>query len=83
MKLSLLNDKDLCKALDIFSEIEKFKYDETTLKVETLKERLKVFGDAFSSWLNDLDTEIVNMRLGWGKLNLICEMSTRFKKRFA
>jgi len=81
MKLSLLNDKDLCKALDILIYIDRIKYHERHTKITELQ-RLKPFGDAFKDWIGTMDIENIYMRMSFGQLEIIEEMSKRFINKF-
>lgn len=83
MKLNLLSDVELCKAVDAFFKVDNIKYGEygnLPLRIATLNEELEVFGDAFKEWLSKLNYDNVMWSVVWGKMTLIGEMSERFKK---
>jgi len=79
MDFSKLNDKDLCKVLEVFESVDAMKYNDVSLRTSTLKNELKTF-NVFKDWLNDLSVDNVNMKTPFLRLNIICEMSERFKK---
>jgi hypothetical protein len=83
MKIDLLSDEELCRAVDIFNKVDNITYSgkgNLPLRIATLNEELEVFGDVFKEWLSDLNYDNVIWCIAWGKLKLICEMSERFKK---
>ncbi len=82
MKLSLLNDQELCKALEILDDVDNIEYANRHAKITELQ-RLEIFGDAFKNWMRDTDIKNIYMRIGFGKLQIYGEMSDRFIKKFA
>jgi hypothetical protein len=83
MELNLLSDVDLCKAVEVFKKAHGITYGDTgnfPLRIAILNEELEVFSDAFKRWLINLDDDNVMAKLTWGTLQIIGEMSERFKK---
>ena len=83
MKFDSLTNKELCSVLEIFDTIDKLGYNDLSLRLFNLQQELDRFGDAFESWLSSTDVYNLRMRFSFGRLSIICEMSERFKTKFA